>query len=492
MQRLWTCLWIGMGLTACGEYGLAEGDFTDGGTQMDASDYRRLRIDITPSNASEDILPQSFWIDEEADWQNLDLALEPNTVVTGNITGYTIYPYIDVAIPGEEVPVEAQVQINQPNGINGAIINSDESGNFELTVPRGSNYQMSVTPLSPQNVPYLVLDNMRFESDPAPMEVDLGEGFPIYGRITDYTNERAATAQLIDTHTGIKGPQVSIAENGYFQLRAPYLRSDLTVRLQGNNTLLPTVDIPIRLEEGDDDGFRLDVELGTLDVATVFGRIVNPEILAYADRSTIRFESTELADTIGSISVETNNDINGNFTVHLLKGNYKMTVIPPYSENAIVSPASLDVIIDDLHFGLGDIVLPEPVTVTGVVTDLDGLPSPGTTIQFKDVNYANTVHTTLTDESGRFSIKVPPVLMDTCIIPNNPNTAIQNFTSDLRGEVRDFTWMLESGQLLSGAASFEGLAVPFALLEVYQGEQKLATGLTGENGEFDFQIQVEE
>ena len=126
------------------------------------------------------------------------------------------------------------------------------------------------------------------------------------------------------------------------------------------------------------------------------------------------------------------------------------------------------------------------------VTDLDGLPSPGTTIQFKDVNYANTVHTTLTDESGRFSIKVPPVLMDTCIIPNNPNTAIQNFTSDLRGEVRDFTWMLESGQLLSGAASFEGLAVPFALLEVYQGEQKLATGLTGENGEFDFQIQVEE
>ena len=31
--------------------------------------------------------------------------------------------------------------------------------------------------------------------------------------------------------------------------------------------------------------------------------------------------------------------------------------------------------------------------------------------------------------------------------------------------------MLESGQLLSGVASFEGNAVPFALLEVYQGEQ---------------------
>ena len=60
-----------------------------------------------------------------------------------------------------------------------------------------------------------------------------------------------------------------------------------------------------------------------------------------------------------------------------------MTVIPPYSENAIVSPTSMDVVIDDLHFGLGDIVLPEPVTATGVITDLDGLPSADTTIHSK-------------------------------------------------------------------------------------------------------------
>ena len=47
MQRLWTCLWIGLGLTGCADYGLAESDMADWGTQMDASDYRRLRIDIT-------------------------------------------------------------------------------------------------------------------------------------------------------------------------------------------------------------------------------------------------------------------------------------------------------------------------------------------------------------------------------------------------------------------------------------------------------------
>ncbi len=484
------------GLMGCADYGLDESADYSGNTTMAPSDYRLLRIDITPSNALEEVQPQSFWIDEESDWQNLDLTLQPNTLIQGNITGYTIYPYIDVTIPGEQVPVEAQVHIQVPGTLNGTIVNSEVDGSFEISVPRGSNYQFSITPLSPQNVPYLVLEDMRFESEPAPMDVDLGEGLPIYGRILnygEYGGAQVATAQLIDTHTGIKGPQVELAVNGYFQLRAPHMRSDLTVRIQGNNdTLFPTVDIPLRLEDSDDDGFRLDIELGELEVSTVFGRIVNLEQIAYSDRSTIRFESIELDDTVGSIQVETNNDVNGNFTVHLLEGTYRMTVIPPYSDNMTVSPTSIDVIIDNEHLGLGDIVLPERITVTGQVNDQDGLPSPDTTIQFKDVNYANTVHSTQTDETGRFSIKVPPVLMKTSILPNTPNSAIQNFTTDLRGDNEPFEWSLKTGQSLSGVASYEGFAVPFALIEVFQGSQKLATGLTGENGEFDFQIQVEE
>jgi len=489
----WTYMWVfGFGLLGCADYVLEESAYGSA-PSMDASDYRRLRLDITPSNASEDILPQSFWIDESFDWQNLDLSLQQSTTIVGNITGYTIYPYIDVSIPGEQVPVEAQIQIQMPNAINGAIVNSDVSGNFEIIVPSGSDYQMSITPLSPQNVPYLVLEDMRFESEPAPMDVDLGEGLPIYGRVLDYSDDRSATAQLIDSHTGIKGPQVDLAENGYFQLRAPSMRSDLIVRIQGgDNTVFPTVDIPLRLEEQDDDGFRLDVELGNLDIATVFGRIVNLDQIAYADRSTIIFESVELTDTVGSIVVETNNDLNGNFTVHLLDGTYKMTVIPPYSENSISSPTSVDIIIDADHLGLGDIVLPERITVTGTILEQDGMPSADTTIQFKDVNYANTIHSTTTDETGRFTIKVPPVLMQTSILPNTPNSAIQNFETDLRGDIQSFEWMLQSGQPLSGVANQQGYAVPFALIEVFQGDQKLATGLTGENGEFDFQIQVEE
>ncbi len=495
LPSVFTTALLCISLFGCADYGLEESADYSGNTNMAPSDYRLLRVDITPSNALEGVQPQSFWIDEESDWQNLDLTLQPNTLIQGNITGYTIYPYIDVAIPGEQVPVEGQVHIQIPGTLNGTVVNSEVDGSFEVSIPRGSNYQFSITPLSPQNVPYLVLEDMRFESEPAPMNIDLGEGLPIYGRILnygEYGESIVATAQLIDTHTGIKGPQVELADNGYFQLRAPHMRSDLTVRVQGRNeTVFPTVDIPIRLEESD-DGFRLDIELGDLEVATVFGRIVNLEQIAYADRSTIRFESIELGETTGSIKVETNNDLNGNFTVHLLEGTYRMTVIPPYSENMTVSPTSMDVIIDSDHQGLGDIVLPEQITVTGQVNDQEGLPSPDTTIQFKDVNYANTVHSTQTDETGRFSIKVPPVLMNTSILPKSPSSAIQNFTTDLRGDIEPLEWSLKSGQPISGVASYEGFAVPFALIEIFQGDQKLATGLTGENGEFDFQIQVEE
>ena len=351
---------------------------------------------------------------------------------------------------------------------------------------------MSVTPLSPQNVPYLVVEEMRFVSAPSPMEINLGEGVPIYGQILDFDDSLIATAQLIDTHTGIKGPQVSIAENGYFQLRAPESRADLTIRIQGgNHSIFPTVDIPIRLQEEDDDGFRLDVEMGDLNVSTVFGRLVDQYGIPFPDRSTIRLESLELVGSNGQIIAETNNDINGNFSTTLLEGRYKITVIPPYIEEATVSPTSLEVHVDSERIGLGDIALPAPISISGVINDQDGFPSVDTTIQFKDINYAQIVHSTSTDENGRFTIKVPPVLMDTSIIPSTSNAAIK-FATDLNENLTTFEWTLQTGQPLSGVVNFDGFAVPFALIEVFQGDNKLATGLTGQNGEFDLQIQVED
>ena len=74
---------------------------------------QEIRLDITPSDASSGLLPQSFILSAEDDWQNIELTLRPTTVLDGYVHGFSIYPYIDTTLPGEDLPVEAQIQIQK-------------------------------------------------------------------------------------------------------------------------------------------------------------------------------------------------------------------------------------------------------------------------------------------------------------------------------------------------------------------------------------------
>jgi hypothetical protein len=232
--------------------------------------------------------------------------------------------------------------------------------------------------------------------------------------------------------------------------------------------------------------------MGELDMSTVFGRVVDSNLIPYSERCTIRFESIELFNSTGHIDIETNNDVGGHYSTTLVEGRYKVSIVPPYSEDIDVAPTSLELTVDSDRIATGDLVLPSPVTVSGNIVGLDGLPSDGTVVQFTDVNFEQRLYSTTTDPQGRFSIKLPPVLMNTSIVPTSSSSAIQNFQTDLRSYVTSFEWSLQTGQPLAGVISFDGAAVPFSMIEVFQGERKLATGLTGENGEFELQIQVEE
>lgn len=465
---------------------------------MDGSDYRSIRVDITPSDASNNLMPQSFWVDAEDDWQNLSFALQDSTVIAGNIQGYTIYPYAtDVLVPGAQVPVEAQVQLIRPNSISGNVVNSSEQGDFSVEIPRGDGYQLSITPLSPQNVPYLIVDALDFTINSESLQIDLGAGVPVYGVVADFDPSLSATAQLIDVYTGVKGPQIDIEDNGYFQLRAPENRNELIVRIQGSDTqVLPVLDIPIHLQEGSQEGMRVDVDMGDLTTSTLSGRLMytdtNSNVVAFSDRAIIRLESTELFFAEGTVFVETNNDWNGYFNINLLAGNYKLTVIPPYTEDARISPISMEITVDQSRENLDDIVLASPQHLSGVVVSADGIPSAGVTIHCKDVNFGQNSYSTISDETGRFDIQLPPVLMNVSLIPASSNAAISNFSLDVRNASTELVWNLQSGQKISGVASYQDQMVPFALVEIYQNDKLLANGLTGPDGGFSMQILVEE
>ena len=464
------------------------------GTNIGSS--QEIRLDITPSDASSHLLPQSFALDPQDSWIELSLELEPTTSVTGYIHGFSIYPYIDTTLPGEEVPVEAQVQIIKDSAINGGIINSDENGYFSLAIPEGIDYQISVTPLSPQNVPYTIVEGLNFEGELPQLNIDLGVGLPIYGLIEGFAaSGLSAQAQLIDADTGIKGPQIDISDNGYFQLRAPTNRQNFIVRIKGEqNDVFPTIDIPVRTEENDEDGFRLDLSIGDLTPSTVSGTINDINGTGYFERATIRFRSINLTNSDGFIELETNNDSNGNFTVNLLEGSYEMEIIPPYDENALEAPVFLTIEVNENQEELGEIYFKEKINYSAVILGVDGLPSTNVTVNLKEQGFNEHLYSGKTDNSGRLAILIPPTDMNVSLIPDNNIEAITNFfiSVDNVDGAEEPEWHLQEGRTLSGSISASNDVVRFALIEVYQGNTLLANGLSDMEGSFSLQLQTEE
>jgi hypothetical protein len=490
---LWFPIFISLGCSD-GELGLFDTADFQMGTNIGSS--QEIRIDISPSDASASLLPQSFVLEPEDSWTELSLELKPNTAVTGYIHGFSIYPYMDTTLPGEDVPVEAQVQVIKDSAINGGIINSDEYGYFSLAIPEGIDYQISVTPLSPQNVPYTIVENLNLEGELPQLDIDLGVGLPIYGLIEGFAaSGLSAQAQLIDADTGIKGPQIEISDNGYFQLRAPTNRRDFIVRIKGEqNDVFPTIDIPIRTEENDEDGFRLDLSIGDLSPSTVSGTINDINGSGYFERATIRFRSISLTDSDGFIELETNNDSNGNFTVNLLEGSYDMEIIPPYDENALEAPVFLTIEVNENQEELGVIHFKEKINYSAVILGVDGLPSTNVTVNLKEQGFNEHLYSGKTDDSGRLNILIPPADMNVSLIPDNSIEAITNFSisADDVNTTEEPEWHLQEGRTLSGTISTADDFVRFALIEVYQGNTLLANGLSDMEGAFSLQLQTEE
>ena len=103
MKRLFTFLLLSIG---CAEYDMTSGMDTGSRLENYSDNTRSIRLDVTPSDASSSLLPQSFLILPEDSWQELSLDLQPSTTISGNVHGYSIYPYTDIVLPGEDVPVD--------------------------------------------------------------------------------------------------------------------------------------------------------------------------------------------------------------------------------------------------------------------------------------------------------------------------------------------------------------------------------------------------
>jgi hypothetical protein len=115
-------------------------------------------------------------------------------------------------------------------------------------------------------------------------------------------------------------------------------------------------------------------------------------------------------------------------------------------------------------------------------------------VNLKEEGFNKYLYSGKTDDSGRLSILIPAVDMNVSLIPDNSIEAITNFsldTIDIEAE-EEPKWQLQLGQPLSGLLRTEEETIPFALIEVYQGNTLLANGLSDIDGAFSLQIQTEE
>ncbi len=451
-----------------------------------ASASPALRVDVRPQG-SDGYLPQSFSLLGGHDWTNVKFQLAPTITVWGRVTGFDASPYRDISVPGEpDTPVLAEISVTRDDTIAGGTLNSDENGQYALQVPRGGSYQLSVLPIHPTELPFLI-ERATFHENTT-RDFDLGYGSPIYGMVTDSDGSPLVDpplVRLLDAQTDIAGPATQSDASGHYMLRAN--PGDYTLQVLGDDgDYLPTIELDVTLDE---EGLsELDVDVGYIEPFFVSGTLTSPDGDRIFD-GIVRFSSQILADTPGVSVVETRTNSSGRFAAQLLPGEWTAVFIPPYAPDGVSSPLTMDMTVSDDNLSLGSIMLPPRVTFDGRITDMFGDPVPYARVTARELYYNGATYTATADERGDYTLDVPDAGIEIIVTPPDAELAVARFlVSAPADSTSDFA--LNRGRALTGQVVGDGDApAPFALVELVGPSGEIwASTLTDDQGTFTVRI----
>lgn len=483
---------------ACAEKSYSTSDMasveSDANNELSSS-QRSFRIDVYPSDAFNDILPQSFPLDGITDYSGLEIDLQPTVSLSGNLQGYAVHPTSnDIVVPGENSNVEGRIELFQFNSISSAVGYSDSLGNYEISVPAGE-YDMMLTPLNPENLPFEHIEDFQLYSNEI-VDVDFGSGRPIFGQImAGSTALTGATIQVLELYSDTPSPKFYLEADGEYRIRVPLDQDEfrLLIESQSNDIPIPTIETTIQTTS-EEEFIEFNLDIGELAPVTVRGNLKHPQGDAYSERALIRITAVELFDNEGTLVIETNNDSNGGFRADLLPGRWVAHFIPPFGEDNRVSPTEIEIIVEgNSDIQLGNITLQESVNVSGVVYDPQGQPTSGVLISCKEVDFDEHVYSTYTDADGRFDFLLPPYPCNATLTPIHSKAAIQNFLLSSPSTEQFYELRLISGTEISGTLLFESKSIPFALIEIRDDENELlATTLSDNEGNFELRLSLVE
>lgn len=484
-------------LGACSEAGFGDneaavdvGDSSSGGDGTQPEDFQ-LRLDVYPSGDNPDLLQQSIILDEVRGALG-ELQLAPTVVLEGTITGFDASPHVDVVVPGQEdVPVWATIRVSQPLGISGDALETSEDGEYAMMLPAAEGYVLSVVPLDPALLPFLVDPDLLLSADTT-LDVSLDYGAPVWGWVLQSDGSRIGTkadVHLEEPTTGVAGPYVEVDDNGYFMLRAqPGL---YRLVLTGESaSYLPALSQVVAVEAG--TGAEVDVDVGLLDTRWVSGRIVDQDGQP-VEQARIRCTSVDLLDANGVATVETESISTGAFSTRLLPGSWRCELIPAFDPSGGLAPTEIVVDVEEREVDLGSLTLPDRILLRIQVDDPSGAPAPNVVVTAQEKDFDNYTYTGTTDVSGTLEIALPPTALDLTLNPSTSSHAITHYSllDPSEAVASTLSLPLRDGTLFSGRLSAEGAPASYALVEVRDTEGNLyGTTFTDEEGAFSASIEL--
>jgi hypothetical protein len=474
----------------CSDHELATNDenMVPGGAEFEL-DTNQLRIDIFPGELSPFLDPQSWITSPNEAWVDLEVDILPSVNVYGTVVGYQATPY-GAEVPGAaNTPVAATVIANRPNTVDGASTTTALDGTFSLRLPPSHGYQLSVIPDTGGTLPLFIETNTVISTDINLGVVDLGYGEPIYGQVFDDegTAISACGVYLRDTATGISGHSVYTNQNGHFMLRANPGSYDLVASGRIGRALPKLATAVEVIEDGTDEVF---IDMGPIEPITVMGQVFGALGRTAQRDIRVRFTSSRLSGSEGSLEIETETDGDGLFSRTLLPGNWSAEFIPPYDSELAPLEMTFSLQEGETLMDLDVVSLPERVPFNSTARTQQGKPIQGVAINARERGFDQYIHSTTSNENGNFTLDVPPAPLDFMLIPPTPSLAVTrvfvNPTTD-SGSIS-----LVQGELVEGRITSEGFDVSYALIEIRDPSGELyATVLTGPDGSFSVRIDTD-
>lgn len=455
----------------------------------EAFDAIRLRIDVLPTvTADEELDPQSFWLEDEVNWQDMRLSLQPTVEITGSMTGFSANPY-GVQVPGAaDVPVLGEVTVYQPDTTVSSTVQTNEDGIFRIRLPAGDGYQLAALPLEPPELPFYIEGDLRISSDEDLGEISLGYGDPIFGTVTNSAGEAIdCTVRLIDTATGIQGGSTQTDSSGFYMLRAE--PGEYTVQIEpATGSTLPTIQETIAFE-ADSGGAQVDIDVGEIRPVLISGipRSATDQTMYNA---TVRLTSSVLFQSSGSMVVETETNQSGEFLVYALPGEWTLEIIPPAELTDLTGPLEQAIQIGGTDTNLGLIPLSEQINLQREVLTSEGYPAANVLVTFVEQGFNNATYTAYTDNTGMLDVMIPDVPLDVRLTLTQATASAVTRRELLNpaAESESF-WQLSPGVPLSGTITRPAGGSGFSVIEVYDDSGEFyGSALSAADGAFSFSI----